>query len=54
MTDPQPYTPLTVPPDTDQYVYRYVTKLSGTSTDGTPGNCGRADFARLRLASHDR
>jgi len=29
MTDPQPFTPLTVPPDTDQYIYRYVTKVRG-------------------------
>lgn len=25
MTDTPPYTPDTVPPDTDQYVYRWVT-----------------------------
>jgi hypothetical protein len=26
MTSP-PYTPATVPPDTDQYIYRWVTKF---------------------------
>jgi hypothetical protein len=27
VTDLQPYTPLTVPADTDQFIYRYVTKV---------------------------
>jgi len=28
MTEPQPaYTPLNVPPDTDQFIYRWVTKV---------------------------
>lgn len=28
----EPYTPDNVPPDTDQYIYRYVTKFRGDGT----------------------
>jgi hypothetical protein len=29
VTTPVPYTPATVPPDTDRVIYRYVTRFRG-------------------------